>query len=421
MSDGNMPSPQGGVQPVDPSTPTPKPGQPSIGGGGPQKAANPQPVPSNFLPNDKMPEDLSKGEKDADLSASRPEEILGVKPPDFAHSASSRQNEALEGEIVSDVPANKPKTVEPEEDLGDEVSSLPEKKSAVDELKHAAQYTGMSIKTCLLFLLMIVLVGGIIYYFFFYRGESKPEESFESQGSGEVSTETIPSGIVMDGCGITAAMHYGLLAYTASSVVPSTYFGDTNPPLLVFYSGIDTALIFGGINKYPIVDFAKYVRALAELRNVYKTDIHAILDASPSRLSTLENHISVFENTLAGAKSKNEEMLAQMAEVKGIYDSIVLSKGGYETKFFGDVAALDANSSYVSLEQFIVKYKEQVDFKSRYNAMVKLNEYYQSALVRAEARLSDIKANIDPLVTGVKVTDIVGSQIDLIEPQSSDL
>lgn len=414
-----MPSPQGGGQPGNPSPP--EPGQPSAGGGGPRKAESSQPVSSNFLPNDKMPEDLSKGEKDADLYASRPEEILGVKPPDYAHPASSRPKETLEGEIVNGVPAHKPKTVEPEEDLGDEVSDLPEKKGAVDELKHVAQYTGMSIKTCLLFLLMIVLIGGIIYYFFFYRGESKPEESFEPQSLEEVSAETIPSDMVMDSYGITAAMHYGLLAYTASSVVPSTYFGNTNPPLPVFYSGIDTALIFGGVGKYPIVDFAKYVRALAELRNVYKTDIHAILDASPSRLSTLENHISVFEDVLADVKTKHEEMLARMTEVKGIYDTIVLSKGDYETKFFNDVAALDANSSYISLEQFVVKYKEQVDFKSRYNAMAKLNEYYQSALVRAEARLSDIKANIDPLVTGVKVTDIVGSRIDLIEPQSSDL
>lgn len=386
------------------------------------------PKKNEFLPSDEVPKDLSKGEKDKDLFAERPENIVGAKTPEYAHineydSASEYvthdhiKKEVIEGEVVK------------ESNVKD---SLPEKGSSGDEfktgLKDVMQHTGISFKSCLLFPIMLILVGAVIYYFFFYRGHSetstptpKEEEKVTEVTEGlNVPAENVPKEEIMNNYGINTSLNYGLYADTPSSLVPSTHFGETLPPSGVFYSGIDTALIFGGIKKYPIIDFVKYISVLKELKNVYNTDIHAMLDVSPSRLSTLENHIKLFEETLANTKTLHAEMILQMGEMKVLYDQVALSKTDIETKFFGSMSGLDPNGSYVNLEQFIIKYKEQVDFKSRYNAMAKLNEYYQNALSRAEARLSDIKANINPLVEGVVVTDIVGSNINLIEPESSD-
>jgi hypothetical protein len=517
LGDSNPPKGQGGGRPFANVRNTPPPDFPGPSNDLPSSQNPPnsqappasQDLPSSqdplappekdVLPDATMPADISKGEVDKDMTATRPEQMIGAKPPDVAFDATpsstptpslpkdippppkmaSRIDESeeeseipskpketpkpqetskpketpklrgfakppetvkpiqpdgepIEGEIVekpqkSQKPQDSSQKEEPQKEEPEAQDHLPEKPDVKEELKSAIGNMGISLKTCFSFLLMICLIGAVIYYFVFYRPDIKEDpptpddEITEDEDSGQGQDPDLDQMKIMDDFGINSALKYGLYATTSDSINSSTDFGDTSPDTKVFYSGVDASLIFGGIKTYPLIDFVKYVRALEELRNVYNTDIHSMLDASPSRLTTLENHIKVFEDSIANAEERFDEMVTQMNEIKFLYDQSTLNKEEFEQKFFAAVDDLQPNATHNFLEQFIIKYKEQIDFKSRYNAMVKLHEFYESALKHARARLTDIKANIDPLVMGVSVVDIVGSRIDLISPASTDL
>ncbi|MFH1720586.1 MAG: hypothetical protein ABH856_03200 [Patescibacteria group bacterium] len=356
--------------------------------------SNPRDNPMPELPAEKLSDDLpSDSPPETALPEKDPNMVAG-KPPEHQFEP-TRHDGPMEGEVVSDgavddgLPESEPSAYEFKADFKDVVGSA-----------------GLSKKTCFTFLVMVLLIGAVVYYFFF-AGDSDTES--EEKPPTDVEEVEEPEGEVEQ-----------VVKDVKETLIPSIEYGQPAMGYQVVKNGIDAAIAVGKPKAEPSENFEGYILALQSLRNVYKTDVHAMLDASPARLNALNTHISIFEEALSDAKTGQEEMRKELLTIKEHYDATSSTKEGYEQQFFTFLGGLDVSNSNTYLEKFIEEYKEQVDYKSRYNAMAKLNELYVNALEKAGLRLEDIKANIDPLVAGVKVVDIVGSDIDLIEPEILD-
>lgn len=157
-----------------------------------------------------------------------------------------------------------------------------------------------------------------------------------------------------------------------------------------------------------------YLKVLNELQNGFETDINQLLDSSSSRARALEVHLRELNGLLAEAQFTYENLNEEADDIKVEFNRISTQKDILENAFFVSLEKLAAFDSNKVLNDFIDVSVMHVSLKAEFNALTKVSGMFDVAIRNMEARIKDIEANKQALVTGVKIVDIKGSDLDLI-------
>ena len=149
-----------------------------------------------------------------------------------------------------------------------------------------------------------------------------------------------------------------------------------------------------------------------------EVDVVEMLDASRDRQDTLDSYLNEL-NYLIYVGEQNLDVLVEDSELLAAkFAETEEYKNALELRFFEKMRELDAYGSTAALNAFIVEAEEIVRLRAEYSARQKLVSYYVAVLEQMELRVIDIELNEEALVKGVQVTDIAGSDIDLIIEES---
>ncbi|MBU1445786.1 hypothetical protein KKD70_00815, partial [Patescibacteria group bacterium] len=197
--------------------------------------------------------------------------------------------------------------------------------------------------------------------------------------------------------------------------------GDDN----VEANGVSGAIRAGFVVGVSKVDFqnadiiATYMNVLMKLQNAFSTDIHQMLNSAQNRSVALEAHISELDSLQEEALTTLREINEKKDNLKISFNEATTLKEKLEADFFVSIDQLEGNKANYLLDEFIETSKRQVDLKAQYNALNRLSELFDYATLNMDVRIKDIKYNREPLVKGIQVVDIKGSDLELIiqEPE----
>lgn len=193
------------------------------------------------------------------------------------------------------------------------------------------------------------------------------------------------------------------------------------------YLGIDSVVSTN--ESFPLADqglssqfddsIDEYLLLLKAIKSNYELDIVLKLNQSKDRNKYYNSYLS----TLKDLDDKSDRALVtlneRMVELQSVFDSTVIEKGKSEELYFQAFESFDANSAKANFENFVNYAKVSVDLRAKYRALNKVNDTLQRFSEALKIRISDIELNREPLIRGVKVFEIDGSNLDLIIRENS--
>ncbi len=262
--------------------------------------------------------------------------------------------------------------------------------------------------------LVVLIVGILVFVFGLFGGGGNnapvPEEEVteEEDGDGGVVPEEEGGS---DAYGVISSYILGLEFnpdYTPINAVPIGSVG--------MDSGVRSAFLLGDVSIREHEDFVRYILILQKLKNIYETDVYALLDISVDRRAALEQFIKQMEDLITEASEISLIVGQRMDELNALYGGYVTEKDSYENAYFTAFSALAGQSSYDYLNLFIGVSQKTTEIKARYNAYVEISDKYSRYISAVQLRYQDIVANSEALIKGVKVFDLPNSDIDAIIP-----
>ncbi len=210
--------------------------------------------------------------------------------------------------------------------------------------------------------------------------------------------------------GIVSAYIFGLEYNTDAAVpivaVPISSYGSL--------TGIETAVILGGIYENEEIRFAYYMRTLREMQNIYDVDIYALLDQSADRRATMDDFLTEMDGIIKESENVITEIQTVLDILEPQFNSIVIDRDEYEVQFFENINALNGELAYNQLQHFIVLSKQGDEVKAYFNAYRITNQMLINSLNFLQPRYRDILANKEAIIKGIRVFDIPGSDIEAI-------
>jgi hypothetical protein len=194
------------------------------------------------------------------------------------------------------------------------------------------------------------------------------------------------------------------------------YYGGLQEPRVQGETGISAATFYGELKDQAdfVNVYVEYVDTLEHMQSLYKTDVYKLLDQTTKRDVALLKHIDELKVMKEKGLRIQEQIGINLDDLKISYESLNGEKNKGETDFFAALSDLQGQKSDTLLKQFIEVSQKQVALKARVAALSKLQAYYVTALARLDKRLEAIDKNRDPLIQGIRVVDVPGSDLDLI-------
>lgn len=194
------------------------------------------------------------------------------------------------------------------------------------------------------------------------------------------------------------------------------YYGGLQEPRVQGETGISAATFYGELKDQAdfVNVYVEYVDTLEHMQSLYKTDVYKLLDQTTKRDVALLKHIDELKAMKDKGLRIQEQIGINLDDLKVSFESLNGEKNKGETDFFAALSDLQGQKSDTLLKQFIEVSQKQVALKARIAALTKLQAYYVTALMRLDKRLEAIDKNRDPLIQGIRVVDVPGSDLDLI-------
>ena len=361
-----------------------------------------EPVIGDDFLKDKANDDVSTGEFDE-----QPYEGIHNNEDE---QKTEQQPEVMHGEIT-DAEGNEIIDEQPhalEDDRGKKTYFL-------DKLNELLAQAGISIKGLIIWIVVIVMLVFGVYYVIGHIGDW-----FGGGSTGPTPIATAPSKIpvskipVVDGTiqsGLTEGEKLGYWIPGEKLVLPEVKVPAQVPDVT---GTTETAAIGEGSLQNLGQGFQQQILTLREMQNAFETDIYEMMDKVQDRHAVLTNHINLMKLLEAKSKANIQELADQIALLKTNFENVTAQKQSYENQFFADLKTLNPLASEEKLSKFIELSKMQVELKANYNSRVKIQTYHRLLLENLEKRRKDYELNKEPLVKGVKVIDVIGSDINLI-------
>lgn len=380
-----VPDPRVVVQPPKPTVPKPPISEP----------IEPRPGPPPSTP--KPPRDGS-GIRDQRIGMDRPElkkePEEKPKPKVEKAPAPKPREEALEGEIIN--PPQKssgPATAAPEPEFLEEREGFG---SQLDEFLQELNLSRKHLIYGIVFLiLLVVLVFGGIAGFRYYKNK-KAETPLPPKPPTEISTEET---------GVLQTADVGKLVILSGKSI-----GDT---------GLMTAISIG-TQPIGITRIAGYIMTFRRLQNAYATDINELLNKATDRRARLRSHLALLRKLQEEGNENLVNIKTEIEVIKVSYEPERQRQEETDLNFFEQLNALNAQTTEEILDEFVVVSQRVIAYRARFKALQKIAAFYEEALPKLLNRIRDIELNEEPLVTGIKVYDVRGSDLQLILPVSGD-
>lgn len=295
--------------------------------------------------------------------------------------------EIVEGEVIKSEPLppiEEPAALDEEETFGSQVDEF------LAELNLSRKHIFYGIG-CLV--LIIVLVFGGIWGYKFYknRKSSQPIEPTKEEQTQSVIEDT------------------------SIGIISTSQVGGKFDPSLVGDTGISSAVSIG-VELSGAAEIAGYIMTFRRLQNAYETDINELLNQSTDRRGRLNSHLALLNKLYSDGSLVSANLKSQMDQLKAQYEEKKKQQQTFDANFFDQIKALNPQTTENILADFIAVSQEIVSLRARFKSLQKINSYYQYALPKLNARIKDIELNAEPLILGLKVYDVKGSDVKLIVP-----
>lgn len=181
-------------------------------------------------------------------------------------------------------------------------------------------------------------------------------------------------------------------------------------------SGIESAFVFGESAALAETKFIEYVDLLKKMRNIFETDIYALLDQNTDRPQALEDHLHEMKMIIMASDRAFLNIADQLAILESEYALSTGQRDAYEEAFFINMDNLFGKQAYDNLQSFINLSQKTQNLKAKFGALKTLGERMGISLDALEPRYQDILSNREALIKGVRVFDFPRSDIDAIVP-----
>lgn len=292
------------------------------------------------------------------------------------------QSEPAEGEIISEeITEEEPKILDEEESLKEKLDDF------LQELNLSRKHVFYAIG-CLGFLIILIF-GGM--WGLKYLKNRKPANVLQPQ-------QKPPTEISMEDAGVVATHMIG-----ASVTV--------TPDMIVDTGIAATAAV--GLEPSSRTEIEEHLMTFRRMQNAYQTNVNELLNQSTDRRARLESHISLLRRLYGEGTTTLQTIVNARQAINAQYDEKIERRNEYDANFFEQVNALNPRTAQNILNEFILISKEIIALRSRSKALQKLQYFYEQALPRISNRIRSLELNEEALVSGIRVYQVGGSDLDL--------
>ncbi|MBI5413671.1 hypothetical protein HZA42_04970 [Candidatus Peregrinibacteria bacterium] len=178
-------------------------------------------------------------------------------------------------------------------------------------------------------------------------------------------------------------------------------------------TGIDAVNVFGSEFE-GATSFPQYILLFSRMQNAYAADVNELLNKSTDRRSRLESHLALLKKLEENGTLTLQKIKSELDTISAEYDALSAKQIEQDKTFFEQLKNFNSKNADDTLSDFISTSRKIVTFKARFKALQKIESYYESGLPRLTARIKDIELNKEPLIKGIKVYDVKGSDLNLI-------
>ena len=194
------------------------------------------------------------------------------------------------------------------------------------------------------------------------------------------------------------------------------YFGKLKDPISITETGFSAAIYygFGRDMEYVRNKFIYYVRFLAKIRNANQVDVGASLNGKLRRDEALDQLVADLEAVFDEGNKLRKEINVQVDDLKISVNSLNPDKDRYEADFFSSLEKAEAEKASLLIDKFIESSQKQIELKAKLAALTQLSADYENDLINLKLKLEGISKNRAALIEGVTVTEVPGSNINLV-------
>lgn len=194
------------------------------------------------------------------------------------------------------------------------------------------------------------------------------------------------------------------------------YFGKLKDPISITETGFSAAIYygFGRDMEYARNKFVYYVRYLAKVRNANQVDVGASLNGKLRRDEALDQLTADLQAVFDEGNKLRKEINVQIDDLKVSVNSLNPDKDRYEADFFSSLEKAEAEKASLLIDKFIESSQKQIELKAKLAALTQLSADYENDLINLKLKLEGITKNRAALIEGVTVTEVPGSNINLV-------
>lgn len=163
-------------------------------------------------------------------------------------------------------------------------------------------------------------------------------------------------------------------------------------------------------------EFSEYVFLLRRLQNAYGTDINSLLNQATDKRGALKSHLALLRSLHGDAAITLKVIKEESELLQTVHDTQQRKQLEIDKAFFEELDSLNPQTTSSLLDEFIIVSREMLTLRSKFKALKKISSLYESSLPKVAARLQDIELNEEALISGIKVYDVRGSDLQLIIP-----
>jgi hypothetical protein len=189
--------------------------------------------------------------------------------------------------------------------------------------------------------------------------------------------------------------------------------------------GLDRALIPFVPNIYIVLNalneqennqdlLAYYVRTFRQVRNIFNTDLFALLNNANDRKATFDQYLLDFKGYNAEALLAYEDLRQEVEKLTETLTRIENLEQEIETNYINQAEALNSSILRAELVRFQELAKRRVVIRSELKAREQILNRYEDALPLISQKILAVEANKDAFIKGVKVTEFRQIDLDLV-------
>ncbi len=162
----------------------------------------------------------------------------------------------------------------------------------------------------------------------------------------------------------------------------------------------------------------RHINDFSKIYESAQVDVNELLNKAPDRREALQDYVDELNFFYHLALQNQSDIQDESDLLSREFDVVEENKNEQESLFFDKIDALDAYASTAALNSFVGYSQEMIRLRAHYLAREKLLSYYEQVIPYIETKILDIDLNEEALVKGIKVVEVEGSDLNLIQTES---